>query len=75
MKTLPESTEREQSKPAKELWQMTKAEYEKLHGKLPSGSTVTGGFSVHQSAVEIAVNRGCKVPDEVLADYPQLRDV
>lgn len=75
MKTLPEITEREQSKPIKELWQMTKAEYEKLYGMPPAGATVTGGFSQHRSAVEIAVNRGCKVPDEVLADYPQFRDV
>lgn len=65
---LPEST-------PKEPWQMTKAEYESRFGKPRGNSTVTGSFSKHRSAVEIAINRGLKVPDEVLKDYPDLREV
>jgi hypothetical protein len=56
----------------KELWQMTKAEYETLHGKPRKNTTGTGGFSPHKSAVEIALNRGLPVPSAVLADYPGL---
>jgi hypothetical protein len=59
----------------KQLWQITKAEYEAKHGAPRGNSTVTGSFSRHKSAVEIALNRGMKVPDEVLKDYPDLRDV
>ncbi len=59
---------------AKELWQMTRAEYETLHGRLRTNTTVTGRFSPHMNAVEIALNRGLPVPKEVLADYPGLAD-
>ena len=59
------------SKP-KEPWQMTKAEYESLHGAARGNTTVSGRFSQHKSAVEIALNRGLPVPPEVLADYPSL---
>jgi len=58
----------------KELWKMTKAEYEKQHGKPKENTTVTGGFSAHKSAVEIAKNKGLDVPKEVLADYPELME-
>lgn len=58
----------------KEVWQMTRAEYESLYGKPKGASTVTGKFSPHRSAVEIALNRGLPVPEEVLKDYPFLRD-
>lgn len=57
-----------------EIWQMTKAEYEKKHGKERGNTTVTGGFSSHKSAVETALNRGKKVPAAVLADYPDLKE-
>lgn len=56
----------------KEPWQMTKAEYESMFGKPRGNSTVTGKFSPHISAVEIALNRGLPVPQEVLKDYPFL---
>ncbi|RYZ91961.1 MAG: hypothetical protein EOP06_05675 [Proteobacteria bacterium] len=54
-------------------WQMTKAQYEAKYGKPRGNSTVTGRFSKHKSAVEIALNRGFRVPDEVLNDYPDLK--
>ncbi|MGE0171184.1 MAG: hypothetical protein AB7T49_00280 [Oligoflexales bacterium] len=56
----------------KELWQMTRAEYEAAHGQLRGNTTVTGKFSPHKNAVEVAINRGLPVPKEVLADYPSL---
>jgi hypothetical protein len=56
-------------------WQMTKAEYEIKFGVPRGNSTVTGNFSKHKSAVEIALNRGLPVPAEVLKDYPELMDV
>lgn len=62
-------------RPEKQLWQMTKAEYEAKYGGPKSNSTVTGNFSKHKSAIEIAINRGLKVPEEVLKDYPELMDV
>ena len=58
----------------KEIWQMTKAEYESAYGSARKNSTVTGTFSHHKSAVEVALNRGLKVPEEVLRDYPGLSD-
>lgn len=58
----------------KEPWQMTKAEYESVFGKPRGSSTVTGKFSPHISAVEIALNRGLPVPNEVLKDYPFLNN-
>jgi hypothetical protein len=54
-------------------WQMTKSEYEKQYGKPSKSTTVTGGFSRHKDAVETAINRGLKVPENVLADYPDLK--
>jgi hypothetical protein len=51
-------------------WQMTKAEYEAIHGSPRGNSTVTGYFSRHRDAV--ALNRGLPVPEEVLKDYPEL---
>lgn len=60
--------------PSKELWQMTRAEYEALHGRLRTNTTVTGRFSPHKNAVETALNRGLPVPKEVLADYPSLAE-
>lgn len=59
----------------KQPWQMTRAEYETKFGAPRGNSTVTGNFSKHKSAVEIALNRGMKVPAEVLKDYPDLMDV
>jgi len=59
-------------KAVKELWQMTKAEYESGFGRLKKNTTVTGGFSPHKSAVEVAINKGLPVPPAVLADYPSL---
>lgn len=59
----------------KQLWQMTKAEYESKFGMPRGNSTVTGKFSKHKIAVEIALNRGLTVPDEVLKDYPDLIDI
>lgn len=56
-------------------WQMTRAEYESKFGAPRGNSTVTGNFSKHKSAVEIALNRGLPVPSEVLKDYPDLMDV
>jgi hypothetical protein len=56
----------------KELWQMTKAEYEEKFGVPKKKSSVTGSFSPHYSAIEVALNRGMKVPKEVLNDYPAL---
>ncbi|TVQ79822.1 MAG: hypothetical protein EA369_04045 [Bradymonadales bacterium] len=56
----------------KQPWQMTKAEYETVYGVPRGNSTVTGNFSKHKSAVEIALNRGLQVPPEVLKDYPDL---
>lgn len=67
--------ERSPEKIEKQLWQMTKAEYENKHGGSRGNSTVTGNFSKHKSSVEIALNRGLKVPDEVLKDYPDLMDL
>lgn len=61
-------------KKQKELWQMTKVEYESVFGKPRGASTVTGKFSPHVSAIEIALNRGLPVPEEVLKDYPFLID-
>lgn len=58
--------------PRKELWQMTRAEYESVHGQLRENTTVTGRFSPHQSAIEVALNRGLPVPKEVLDGYPGL---
>lgn len=64
----------EKTEEKKELWKMTKAEYEKEHGKPKSNTTATGGFSAHKSAVEVAMNQGKPVPKEVLADYPELME-
>ena len=61
-------------KAVKELWQMTKAEYESGFGRLKKNTTGTGGFSPHKSAVEVAINKGLPVPPAVLADYPSLND-
>ena len=73
---MPEvSRERIQQNNSKEIWQMTKAEYEEIHGSPRGNSTVTGKFSPHLSAVEIAVNRGLPVPEKVLDDYPFLKDM
>ena len=69
------SSERLQQNKSKEIWQMTKAEYEEIHGLPRGNSTVTGKFSPHLSAVEIAVNRGLPVPEKVLDDYPFLKDI
>ena len=57
---------------ALEIWKMTKAEYEKKFGKPKKNTTVTGGFSAHKNAVEIALNQGKSVPKEVLKDYPDI---
>lgn len=57
----------------KELWQMTKDEYEKKYGKPRINTTVTGKFSSHKSAVETAVNSGKEVSHKVLKDYPDLK--
>jgi len=57
-----------------ELWQMTKSEYEKEYGQPRKNTTVTGSFSAHKNAVETAINQGRKVPDKVLADYPDLSE-
>jgi hypothetical protein len=54
----------------KEIWQMTKAEYEFIDGQLRANTTVTGRFSPHMSTVETALNRGFPVPAAVLADHP-----
>ncbi len=59
----------------KEIWQMTKAEYEQQFGNPRKNSTVTGKFSRHRNAVETALNRGINVPDEVLKDYPELKEL
>lgn len=64
--------DQENSFKTKEPWQMTKAEYESIFGKPRNNSTVTGRFSPHVSAIEIALNRGLPVPQEVLQDYPFL---
>lgn len=69
------SKERVQPTRPKELWQMTKSEYESIYGAPKGKATVTGKFSPHLSAVEIAVNRGLPVPNEVLDDYPFLKDM
>lgn len=58
----------------KHPWEMTKTEYESKFGAPRGNSTVTGNFSKHKSAVEIALNRGLPVPDYVLKDYPDLID-
>lgn len=56
---------------------MTKAEYEAKYGKLKSkgagATTLTGKFSPHKSAVEVAINKGLPVPEKVLKDYPELK--
>ncbi len=76
MRYMGESTrEKENLVVHKEIWQMTKIEYESIYGKPRKNSTVTGNFSQHKSAVEIALNRGLNVPEEVLIDYPMLREV
>lgn len=54
------------------LYELTKAEYEKLHGKPRKNTTVTRGFSPHKSAIEIAINQGKEISERVLADYPDL---
>jgi hypothetical protein len=56
----------------KELWQMTKAEYESIYGKDTANTTLTGGFSRHKNAIEIALNRGLEVPENVLLEYNAL---
>lgn len=58
----------------KEIWKMTKAQYESVYGKPRSNTTVTGSFSRHKSAVEVALNRGLDVPLEVLKEYGLLED-
>jgi hypothetical protein len=58
----------------KYVWQMTKAEYEKENGKPKKNTTVTGGYHPHKNAVETALNQGKKVPLNVLADYPELKE-
>ena len=67
--------DRSLAKTDKHPWKMTKSEYESIFGPPRGNSTVTGSFSKHRSAVEIALNRGLKVPEEVLKDYPDLMDV
>jgi len=62
-------------KTVKEVWQMTKSEYEARFGRLKKNTTGTGGFSPHKSAVEVALNKGLPVPPAVLADYPGLTDL
>lgn len=57
----------------KPLWQLTKSEYEAEYGKPRKNTTVTGGFSAHMNAVEIALNQGLPVPERVLDDYPRLK--
>ena len=52
---------------------MTKAEYQEHFGLPKKNTTVTGKFSLHRSAIEIAINQGAYVPDNVLSDYPDLK--
>jgi hypothetical protein len=67
-------SENPEQKTVKEVWQMTKSEYEARFGRLKKNTTGTGGFSPHESAVEVALNKGLPVPPAVLADYPNLAD-
>lgn len=57
----------------KEIWQMTRKEYEAEHGAKRKNTTATGGHHPHASAVETAHNQGKAVPEHVLADYPELK--
>ena len=57
----------------KKIWELTKYEYDQLYGVSTGKSTVSGSFSPHKSAVEIALNSGHIVPQAVLADYPDLQ--
>ncbi len=75
MDDITNEQERSPGKIEKQPWQMTKTEYEAKFGAPRGNSTVTGNFSKHKSSVEIALNRGLKVPQEVLEDYPDLKDL
>ena len=57
--------------PAKELWQMTRKEYDAKYGQSRANATSTR-FHPHAGAVETAMNRGLPVPPAVVADYPHL---
>lgn len=57
-----------------ELWELSKQEYIDKYGKPRENTTVTSGFDAHKSAVEIAVNRGRILPENVLIDYPEFRE-
>lgn len=61
-------------KASKPIHEMTRKEYENTYGKPRKNTTVTGGFHPHKEAVEIAINQGKSVPDEVLDDYPHLKN-
>lgn len=64
--------EKEAARVPKQIWEMTKAEYESIYGKPARNSTVTGSFSRHKNAVEVALNRGLSVPEAVLREYDLL---
>lgn len=61
-------------KASKPIHEMTRKEYENTYGKPRKNTTVTGGFHPHKEAVEIAINQGKPVRDEVLDDYPHLKN-
>ena len=74
---MAEIKELEKKLSSHELWQMTKKEYEEKYGKSDKRTTVTttgtGKHSPHKEAIMTALNRGLKVPENVLKDYPELK--
>ncbi len=75
MEDIIKEQDRSSEKSEKQPWQMTKTEYEAKFGTPKANSSVTGSFSRHKNAVEVALNRGLAVPVEVLRDYPDLHGV
>lgn len=61
-----------ESKPAKEPWEMTKAEYIDSKSKT-SPETRAIAKDYHWNIVNEALQKGKPVPPEVLADYPDLK--
>jgi len=62
----------------KEIWEMTHREYMYfVFPKLKPGNEGPSIFiptrETHRHAIDEAISKGYKVPDNVLADYPDLR--
>lgn len=58
----------------KKLYELTKGEYAAIYGKTKGNTTITGGFSRHKNAIEVAINSGIVVSKHILKEYGLVQD-